>query len=239
MSRISVQKPSPGSLGQFVESLIQTFEDRRAGLGDSAVVGEQASLEFFLEIYKGEVPRLRASIADLEAHLADEPREALFWEIDGLLRNVVIPAYSRAARKFTPKERNDFFLTEGAQQMAERIGFGIAGMLIGVFVIVVPFIPLWAKEWIIPFMIAGLLFPEIRRWTSVRRYQAELNRLVLSADREISRLDHAYLLRGESIPEISAVEHEALEAGLRAQEDGDDARARARGARDGQGQGER
>src|SRR5262249_17980262 len=56
-----------------------------------------------------------------------------------------------------------------------------------------PFIPLWEKEWVIPFALAGLLFPNIRRFLSLRRYQSELNALVARTDDEIWRMDLAYL----------------------------------------------
>ena len=56
-----------------------------------------------------------------------------------------------------------------------------------------PFVPLWEKEWVIPFALAGLLFPNLRRFVAQRRYQSELNALVARTDNEIWRMDLAYL----------------------------------------------
>ena len=45
----------------------------------------------------------------------------------------------------------------------------------------------------IPFTIAGLMFPNVRRWLALRRYQAELNRIVSRADDEVWRMEMAYV----------------------------------------------
>ncbi len=39
--------------------------------------------------------------------------------------SVVIPAYVRTTFRFTPRERNDFYLTEESIHALERIGFTI------------------------------------------------------------------------------------------------------------------
>jgi hypothetical protein len=106
---------------------------------------------------------------------------------------VVVPAYVRVAARFTPRERNDFFLAPEPLHGLERLGFTVAGMAIGAFAVWAPFIPLWEKEWVLLFALAGLVFPGIRRFLSLRRYQAELNALVTRTDNEIWRMDLAYL----------------------------------------------
>ncbi|MBI2376036.1 MAG: hypothetical protein HYV07_18730 [Deltaproteobacteria bacterium] len=229
--QIAPPKTPSSSLGVFVDGLMQTFEDRRSGLDEATLSSSDEKVTaFFVGIYENERPRLRATIAELESHLTPDAQAALLDELDALLAKVVIPAYARACRTFTRHERNDFFYSGPSTHALERIALAIAGILVGLFVITVPFIPLWAKEWIIPFMIAGLLFPELRRWASIRRYEARLNDLVARADREISRLDASYLLRGESIPELSALEHRGKEESV------EQRIQRSRGGQDGQGQ---
>jgi hypothetical protein len=81
-------------------------------------------------------------------------------------------------------------------------------------VIWAPFIPIWEKEWIIPFMLAGLFFPNIRKYLSLRKYERELNQLVARADRELGRIDIAYLESGEVIEELADIENQAKDEEL-------------------------
>jgi hypothetical protein len=174
-----------------MDSLVQTFENCRHGLPDEAVAGgTDAVAAYFSSIYEKESPRLREAV---QQFVPASSADGLWREIDGLVRTVVIPAYSRLATKYTPRERNDFHFADRLHGL-ERVAWGAAGMLLGVFVIWAPFVPLWSKEWILPFMIAGLLFPELRRFLAVRDYEGRLNTLVERADREVARLDYAYLL---------------------------------------------
>ena len=90
-------------------------------------------------------------------------------------------------------------------------------MGIGFFVVWAPFIPLWSKEWVLPFTVGGLVFPELRRWFSFRQYEGELNQLVGRADREIARVDLAYLTDSTSVAEREALDdEEAARAAARA-----------------------
>jgi hypothetical protein len=186
------------TLDGFVDSLLQSFENCRAGLSD-ALVGAQgeAPEAFFSGLYEKEIPRLRDVIRREESLLDSQSREAFFRKVDDLIRKVVIPAYVRLATRFTPRERNAFYLAPEPFHGLERFGWAVAGVAVGALVIFAPFIPLWSKEWIIPFMLAGLVFPNIRRFLVVRQYEAELNRVVARADAEIARIDSHYLTDGE------------------------------------------
>jgi len=208
-------------LGLFVDRLLQTFEDRRPGLKDAQLRSGEASCEsFFVDVYEKERARLQDLVSGME-HLEPRAREALFSEVDKLIRTVVIPAYLRVTVKFTPTERNDFFLIREGLHALERVGWGVVGMAVGAFVVWAPFIPLWSKEWVLPFAIGGLFLPELRRWLSFRRYERELNKLVAHADREAGRIDVAYLMGGvQAPPALSAVE--ATPAGEEAVQSGPD-----------------
>jgi len=180
--------------GTFIDRLIQAFEDRRAGLSDEDLrSGEKACEPFFVQIYEAERPRLQELVREQE-HLSAAGTTALFAEVDRLIRTVVLPAYLRLTVRFTPRERNDFYVSREGLHALERIGLGLAGMAVGAFVVWAPFIPIWSKEAVIPFMVGGLLFPNLRRYVAFRRYESELNKLVLQANREAGRVDVAYLL---------------------------------------------
>lgn len=190
-------------LDGFVDSLIQTFENCRAGLADEAL-GTPATVEgFFLQLYDKERPRLTELVQLSYSHLSDADRQGLVEKIDGRIREILIPAYARVAGHFTGRERNDFYLSRGAWHGLERLGFGAAAMVIGGFVVWAPFIPLWSKEWVAVFALGGLVFPDLRRLLSWKRYESELNTLVARTDDEIFRMDLALLTREPPHPHVT------------------------------------
>lgn len=199
------------TLDGFVDSLLQSFENCRPGLNDRLLGAQgEAPEEFFTSLYEKEIPHLKDVIRREESLLDAPVRDAFFRKVDDLIRRVVIPAYVRLAVRFTPRERNDFYLAAEPFHGLERFGWAVAGVAIGALVILAPFIPLWSKEWIIPFMLAGLVFPNVRKYLVVRQYEGELNRVVARADDEIARIDSHYLTGGET------AETAAPDAGVRA-----------------------
>lgn len=195
---LGVGGPAPArTLDGFVDNLLQTFENCRAGLADGTLANDPSAVQaFFEDLYQKEVPRLREAIALQDPTQPAPAREALFAKVDELLRKVVIPAYARTVAPFTLRERNDFYLTPGAWHGLERLGWGAAGMVLGGFVVWAPFIPLYAKEWVLVFALGGLLFPNLRRFFALRGYEGELNRIVARADDEIWRVSFAAMTRG-------------------------------------------
>jgi hypothetical protein len=184
--------PPKRMLDGFVDSLLQTFENCRLGLSESTIAAGGAEA-FFVDLYEKEVPRLRDQIRRSQTHLSEAERDDLFRRVDERVRKVVLPGYSRLTSSFTTRERNDFYLTPESLHGAERLGWGMAGMLLGGFVVAAPFIPIWSKEWVLVFAAGGLLFPNIRRVFALRRYEAELNQLVTRTDDEIWRMDLALI----------------------------------------------
>jgi hypothetical protein len=179
------------TLEGFVDSLLQTFENSRPGLtGAMLETGEVEG--FFREMYEKEVRSLRDKIAHL-GHLSAEEREELFQRVDDRIRKVVVPAYARLASAFTPRERNDFYLAPEPVHGVERLAWAVAGLLLGALVVEAPFIPLWSKEWVLVFGVGGFVFPTLRRYFALRRYQYQLNDLANRTDDEIWRLDLGYL----------------------------------------------
>lgn len=187
-------------LDGFVDSLLQSFENRRAALSDDSLVsGEKAAQAFFLELYEQEKPRLGETVRLFGTGLNDGTHREMLDKVDDLMRKVVVPAYARLATRFTERERNDFYLVPEAFHGLERLGWGAAGMALGAFAVWAPFIPVWEKEWVLPFVVCGLFFPNVRRFLSTRRYQSELNGIVSRADDEIWRMDLALLTTEASI----------------------------------------
>ena len=192
-------------LDGFVDSLVQSFENCRPGLSDDALAsGGATALNFFTVQYEKERPRLKELVRLQHGHLSEAGQAELFDKIDSYVQSVLVPAYARVARQFTKRERNDFYLSPSSWHGAERAGFAVAGMALGGLVVAAPFIPLYAKEWVLVFGVGGLTFPEIRRLLGLKRYESEVNNLVRSADDEIFRMDLA-LLTLEPLPEAHTV----------------------------------
>lgn len=195
MSRLAglFSKPASGhsTLEGFVDSLLQTFENSRPGLTSEMLVKGEVE-GFFRELYEGEIRSLREKIAHL-GHLSAEEREELFVRVDERIRKVVLPAYARIVSSFTPRERNDFYLAPETLHGVERMAWAAAGVVLGALVVEAPFIPLWSKEWVLVFGVGGFVFPTLRRYFALRRYQHQLNDLVARTDDEIWRLDLGYL----------------------------------------------
>lgn len=200
---------APGPFDGFVDSLVQKLENCRAGLTDEALARGPSEVEAWAEaLYVEEIPRLRDVIRQEEPHLTHEAREELFRKADDLVRKVVVPGWVRLASRFTSRERNGFYALAEPLHGVERALWAVLGMGIGLFVVWAPFIPLWSKEWVLPFTVGGLVFPELRRWLSLRQYEGELNQLVGRADREIARVDLAYLTESTSVAEREALDGE-------------------------------
>jgi hypothetical protein len=206
----------PGPLDGFVDSLVQKLENCRAGLSDETLARGAPDVEAWARaLYEVELPRLRDAIRIEEPHLTHEAREELFRKVDDLVRKVVVPGWVRLATRFTPRERNGFYALAESLHGLERAGWAVLGMGLGFLVVWAPFIPLWSKEWVLPFTVGGLVFPELRRWLSFRRYEGELNQLVTKADSEIARVDLAYLTETTSVAEREARDDEEARAKAR------------------------
>ena len=182
--------------GGFFDSLLQTFENCRPGLGDG-VLGDSAAggEKYFLELYEKQLPRLREEIRARDFHLSSAMQAEIERDADALARQVVIPAYVRVATRFTRRERNDFFIAPEPFHALERVCWGLGGVLLGVFVVWAPFLPLWEKEWVFPFLMLGLIFPTLRHFFAVRSYSREINQIVSRVDRELSRIEEAAMMQ--------------------------------------------
>ncbi len=191
--------PSAPALDGFFDSLVQAFENCRAGLTEERLGEGCAGAErFFLEVYEKEIPRLVDTIRLTEPLLSEEARRAFFTRVDQHVRRVLVPAYAERATAFTRRERNDFYLAPNPFHPLERAGWCAAGVLLGGFVVWAPFIPVWEKEWVIPFAATGLFLPDLRRLYGFNRYQRALNGLVSAADAEIHRIDTNLIVAEEA-----------------------------------------
>jgi hypothetical protein len=207
----------PKPLDGFVDSLVQKLENCRAGLTDETLARGAREVEAWASaLCDQEAPRLRDAIRLEEPHLTREAREELFRKVDDLVRKVVVPGWVRLAARFTPRERNGFYALPEPFHGVERAACAVLGMGLGFFVVWAPFIPIWSKEVVLPFVVGGIFFPELRSWLSLRRYEQDLNVLVARADHEIARIDLAYLTDATSDAEREARDGEEARNATRA-----------------------
>jgi len=207
------EDPVPPALDGFFDSLLQKFENSRPGLTDAQLADPASVHAFFARLYEDELPRLADVVRQQEPLLTTAGKEEFYRKVDSHVREVVLPAYVRLAGAFTRRERNDFYLLPEPWHGAERLLWGAAGLVLGGFVVWAPFIPLTAKEWALPFLLGGLLFPNLRRYLSLRGYEGELNGVVGRADREIGRIDMAYFDSAEALSVRAAAALPAAAAG--------------------------
>lgn len=213
-----VHVPKSLALEGFLDSLLQSFENCRPALKDGET--EDAVEAYFLAVYEKETARLRDILRVSEAHLTPEARAEYLMKVDDLVRKVVVPAYARLARDFTRRERNAFYVVNDPLHGLERLGLAALGILLGVLSIRAPFIPLWAKEWVLVFGLGGLLMPDLRAWLANRNYEGQLNGLVKRADQEVLRIGESYLTSGASLAEREAKAAAASAASLSAERNG-------------------
>jgi hypothetical protein len=190
------KKPSARMLDGFVDSLVQTFENCRPGLSDAAVSEKGSAVEgYFLGFYEKERSRLHELVEVSYSHMSEGDRQALESKIDERIKNVLIPAYARVARRFTVRERNDFYHSKEGWHGAERIAFGLGGILLAFLMMILRFIPLTAREVVALLALGGLFYPELRRVFAWKGFESQLNQLVERTDDEIFRMDLALLTR--------------------------------------------
>ena len=178
-------------LGGFVDSVIQKLENCRAGL--PAQLEPEIVQQYMLELYDAERPRLHDAVQALAPLVDDASLRNEEDELDALFRRVLLPAYARGAGEMTRRERNDFYLADKGLHGLERFGWAACGTLLGTFVVWAPFIPIYAKEAVLPFALGGLFFPELRRYFAYRRYARDVNGLVGKVEAEARRLQSVYL----------------------------------------------
>jgi hypothetical protein len=208
------------ALGRFVDALLQAFEDRRPGVDDATLAGGEAAVRAYFErVFDGERQRLDALVRAEAPHLNEAAQAELAAEFDVYIRGTTLPGYVREATRHLRRERNDFFALPAGLHALERVVATIGGIVLGMLVVRAPFIPLWSRYWVVPSLLAGLFFPELRRWRALSGYEQRLNALVAHAARELGRIDRAYLAGGAVIPELEALEPEAPRAGRRRAQD--------------------
>jgi hypothetical protein len=175
------------AVGRF---LLEQFELRRPGIRQWSPEVE-ASLRHAAE---GELQLMEKQLRELGM---DDDR---YWQrIRRALDEILLPRYAALASGEIELARRDYGIWRGGDLIA-RATFALAGFILGVICVEVPYIPIQAKWFPAVLLVLGPLFPDAVMWLHRRRWRRKLEALVgdlhrasqtLETYRPLSELTHA------------------------------------------------
>jgi hypothetical protein len=148
-----------------IHAVLQDCEHRRRSFS-----GDRAA-DALLECGREKLARIRQS------YLEGMGSKAYWRELEREVLETVMPQYIPAAIEQNRKERELYGLWRGGDPLA-RLGFMFVGLIIGVMIIALPFIPAIENMLALAFALGGWFYPDLVRMTHDRRHYALLNQLV-------------------------------------------------------------
>jgi hypothetical protein len=167
MSVLNIAGPEY-DFGSVVFVVLGECEHRRRGF-------ERDELEFQL------MQTAKAKLAKIKKAYDEFGGSAAYWKtLETEVLETAMPQYIAAAEKMNMLERDSFGVWRDGDPVA-RLVFGLGGLTIGSIVVAIPFIKIFEVMFAFALGAAGLLYPEIKRYTHERRHMKFLNRLVAEA----------------------------------------------------------
>jgi hypothetical protein len=162
------------SLRQVSADVLEHLERRRP-----AIVNDEKLVA--VEVKHALVP-VRKSYAELDMPRAymDALEEELVESLPARWRNVAVP--------FTQDEKRSFGVWRGGDLFA-RLTYSAGGLLVGLFIVWAPFIPIWWKWLPLLVAIAAWWVPDAQTALRRRRYARALGEIVTSYDAAQKQLD--------------------------------------------------
>jgi hypothetical protein len=193
------------AVGRF---LLEQFELRRPGVREWTPQIE-ASLRQQAE---AELVQMEKQLHELEI---DDPE---YWQrVRRVIDDILLPRYAKAAIEELALAKREYGIWRGGDLVARGV-FALAGFILGIIAVEVPYIPIEAKWFPALLLVAGPMFPEAvmswYRW----RFRSKLRQMVrdlakagetLDTYRPLSELTHALEMRSASKPEASPAAAEA------------------------------
>ncbi len=153
------------AVGSF---LLEQFELRRPGLTQwtpkiEASLRQQAELE---------LQQMERQCRELGVD------DAQYWQrVRRALDEILLPRYAKLTTDEIALQKRDYGIWRGGDLIA-RGTFALAGFLLGIIAVEVPYIPIEAKWFPALLLVAGPMFPEMVTWWYRRRFGRKLNELV-------------------------------------------------------------
>jgi hypothetical protein len=156
--------------GNVVFVVLEELEHRRRSL-------ERDELEFRLrETARAKLKQIRGAFDEFGGSPA-------YWQaLEKEVLETALPQYVDAAEEMNALERSGYGVWRKGDPAA-RFTFAVGGLLLGSFIIALPFIPAIESTFAFALTAAGAVYPEIKRYTHERRHFRLLNRLVNDAAR--------------------------------------------------------
>lgn len=156
--------------GSVVYVVLEELEHRRRSL-------ERDELEFRLrETAKAKLEQIKRAYDEFGGSPA-------YWAaLEKEVLETALPQYAHAAEEMNALERTHFGLWRGGDPAA-RLAFGLGGLFLGSLIVAMPFVPVVEGMSAFALAAAGVVYPEIKRYTHERRHFRTLNRLVNDAAR--------------------------------------------------------
>ena len=166
--------------GSVVFVILEELEHRRRSL-------ERDELEFRLK------EAAKAKLKQIKRAFDEFGGSPTYWAaLDKEVMETVLPQYIEAAEKMNELERTGYGVWRNGDPLA-RFVFALCGLTIGAIILAVPFIKIVEAMFAFGLGGAGLVFPEIQRWTHDRRHFRTLNRLVNDSARYQSNAKLHYM----------------------------------------------
>jgi hypothetical protein len=187
------------AVGRF---LLDQFELRRPGVREWTPQIE-ASLR---EQAEAELVQMERQLHELEI---DDPE---YWQrVRRVIDDILLPRYAKAATEELALAKREYGIWRGGDLVARGV-FALAGFILGIVAVEVPYIPIYEKWFPALLLVAGPMFPEIvtgwYRWRFRRKLREMVRDLAkagatLDTYRPLSELTHALETRSASKPEAS------------------------------------
>src|SRR5712692_5849578 len=188
------------AVGRF---LLEQFELRRPGVREWTPQIE-ASLR---EQAEAELVQMEKQLHELEI---DDPE---YWQrVRRVIDDILLPRYAKAATEELALAKREYGIWRGGDLVARGV-FALAGFILGIIAVEVPYIPIEAKWFPALLLVAGPMFPEAvmgwYRWRFRRKLRQMVRDLAkaggtLDTYRPLSELTQAMEPRSASSSEAEA-----------------------------------
>jgi hypothetical protein len=164
------------AVGRF---LLEQFELRRPGIREWSPAAE-ASLR---EEAERELRLMETQLRELGMG------DGGYWQrVRRALDEILLPRYAALATAEIELARRDYGIWRGGDLVA-RATFALAGFVLGIICVEVPYIPIQAKWFPALLLVLGPLFPDAVMWLHRRRWQKKLESLVADLQRASETLE--------------------------------------------------
>ena len=157
------------AVGRF---LLEQFELRRPGVREWTPQIEAS----FRQQAEAELVQMERQLKEMEI---DNPQ---YWQrVRRVVDDIVLPRYAKVVNDEIALARRDYGIWRGGDLVA-RGTFALAGFILGIIAVEVPYIPIEAKWFPAVTLLAGPFFPELIQGWYRWRYRRKLDELVRDLD---------------------------------------------------------